>query len=554
MDRGRGRKVFFVAVFAALVALPAPASAVLSGTNGRIVFVSGRGAAANDDSTAKLFLRPMVGGFPIGPVEPIPTATGANQHRHPTWSPDRTMIAYAHGNNNCRPDPVGMQPESTNCAIFTLDLTDPNATPQPITGQDNIADDRPAWSPDGTRIAYETELADNSGQEDIVIDEAPFGSPDLNLTNTTTAGAFDGKPAWTPDSQTLYYVIGNPNTAGEMRIVSEPAGGGSVTNITTAGAPAEFQPSISPDGTRMCFTKGSVFGGSDARVNVALANGGGQTELPGTSGVASYNCTWSPNGTRIAYVQGVFTQGNLVVENSDASGNNFFTLENTAMHFDGNPDWAPDGRPACEDETVNTTINTPVSIPVDCPDTGPEYEHTDVLGLILTRDDEPSNGIISPDFDDPAFPLPASITYTPNAGFVGTDSFRLSSIDFLNFGDRVGTITINVQLFGRTLTLDANKNKVKKGKRVIFSGDVNASGNAGACEANQTIELQRKKPTQTTFTIFQQLQTDSAGGFSLKTKVKKTREYRAVLGENQECEDATSNTEKVKVKKKKKKK
>jgi Big-like domain-containing protein/WD40 repeat protein len=550
--QGRPRWGLLVgASLAALAALPATASAVLSGTNGRIVFASGRGATAGDDSTAKLFLRPTIGSIGAGTASPIPTATGANQHRHPTWAPDRTMIAYAHGDNNCRPDDVGMQPESTNCALYVLDLTDPNATPQNITGIDNIADDRPAWSPDGTKIAYETELADNSGQEDIVIDEAPFGSPDLNLTNT--AGAFDGKPAWTPDSQTLYYVIGNPNTAGEMRIVSEPAGGGSVTNITVAGAPAEFQPSISPDGTRMCFTRGSTFGASDARVIVALANGGGSVELPGTSGVASYNCTWSPDGTKIAYVQGVFTQGDLVMENSDASGNNFFVLENTASHFDGNPDWAPDGRPHCEDATVTTTVNTPVQVPVACPDTGPEYEQTDVRAVYDTN---PSNGTVSPDPNDPnfvAFLLPTNVTYTPKNNFVGTDTFTVLAFDEVAFAENNATLTINVQRVGRTITLDANKNNVKKGKKVTLSGDVNASANASACEANQTVELQRKKPSQGSFTTFQQLQTNGQGGFSLKTKVKKTFQYEAVLGQTQVCEDATSDTEKVKAKKKKKK-
>jgi hypothetical protein len=105
----------------------------------------------------------------------------------------------------------------------------------------------------------------------------------------------------------------------------------------------------------------------------------------------------------------------------------------------------------------------------------------------------------------------------------------------------------------RTLALDANKNKVKKRKKVTLSGDVNASGNAGTCEANQTIELQRKKPTQTSFTTFQQLQTDGAGGFSLKTKVKKTFEYRAQVSETATCNGQVSNTEKVKVKKKRKK-
>jgi len=103
----------------------------------------------------------------------------------------------------------------------------------------------------------------------------------------------------------------------------------------------------------------------------------------------------------------------------------------------------------------------------------------------------------------------------------------------------------------RTLTLDTNKSKVRKGKKVRFSGQLNASGNEAACEPGQTVELQRKKPSQSTYVTFEQVQTDAAGNFSTKEKVKKTFEYHAEVTESANCNAAASDTEKVKVRKKK---
>jgi hypothetical protein len=101
------------------------------------------------------------------------------------------------------------------------------------------------------------------------------------------------------------------------------------------------------------------------------------------------------------------------------------------------------------------------------------------------------------------------------------------------------------------LTFDANKAKVRKGKKVRFSGEADSPGNEAACESGQTVELQRKRPKQTTFTTFAQVQTDAQGGFSLKKKVRKTFEYRAQVVETGACMAALSSSEKVKVKKKK---
>jgi len=103
----------------------------------------------------------------------------------------------------------------------------------------------------------------------------------------------------------------------------------------------------------------------------------------------------------------------------------------------------------------------------------------------------------------------------------------------------------------RTLILDAEKSKVKKGKKVTLAGQLDALGNEAACEAGQTVELQRKKPSQTVFATVQQLQTTATGNFSAKAKIKKTYEYQAVVAESAECQPGVSNTEKVKVQKKK---
>jgi hypothetical protein len=139
-------------------------------------------------------------------------------------------------------------------------------------------------------------------------------------------------------------------------------------------------------------------------------------------------------------------------------------------------------------------------------------------------------------------------------GFVGLFNADVEpDCDSDGFGDETQDPSLfggNCPIRGRILTLDANKNKVKKGKTVILSGLVTELTRQGECQAVQTVDLQRKKPSQSTFTTVEQLQTDTGGNFSTKRKVKKTFEYRAQVPETATCAGQTSNTEKVKVRKK----
>ena len=85
-----------------------------------------------------------------------------------------------------------------------MDLITNTDTPITITS-DSLSADRPAWSPDGTRIAYEHQPTDNSAERDIRV-QALAGLPaPLDLTS---GAPIESKPAWSPDSQTLYYSVG----------------------------------------------------------------------------------------------------------------------------------------------------------------------------------------------------------------------------------------------------------------------------------------------------------------------------------------------------------
>jgi hypothetical protein len=293
----------------------------------------------------------------------------------------------------------------------------------------------------------------------------------------------------------------------------------------------------------MCFTRGTGSGfNSTARVRVALANGGGQMELPGNLGVAGYNCTWSPDGIKIVYVQGTFSTGDLWMENSDLSGG-LQSLETTTARFDGNPDWAPDGRPRCEDQTVNTKVNTPVQVPLSCEDTGPAYERADLIGFVPSEA-RPSSGAVD---SDPR-PLPSSVTYTPNAGFTGTDSFKVRSLDQVSFGNRDGTVTVNVrkQLNGFEI-VDVKKKKKKGTAELTVSVDEGPGQLALGSKKIKAVEA----PVGAGENITQTLLVKAIGKAKRKLKKKGKAKVTAGVTYSPDLGDPSTESRKIGLKRKK---
>jgi Tol biopolymer transport system component len=427
------RTLSLLLAVAALAAVPATAAAVLSGENGRIVLASGR---ASGDPTALLYLLPVPSNSVGGGTISSPITPPGGQYRHPTWSPDRTKIAYANGNSVTGVFDIFVQDLAAGTGPVQIT---PTETPV------NLSADRPAWSPDGTRIVYEHQPAAASADRQLRVQPANDLQPPFTTTDLTTAGApFEGKPAWSPDSATVYFHRGDPNTATNADIYRKPAAGGTETLAVSDSGISEFQPSISPDGTKICYTLSINGFNNTADVvvgNITTPPSGGLI-VSKTAMVGDYNCTWSPDGQMIAYVNGTFSSGRLVMVRADNTSPLEIELAQDpgGNDFDGNPDWAPDGRPDCPDRTVNTARNTAVTFTVECTDTGPAYERSDVREF---ADTQPASGTLTQTGG-----AGASFTYTPATGFTGTVTFLVNSFDALGFGTDKATVAINVQAPG----------------------------------------------------------------------------------------------------------
>ena len=202
---------FLLALLMALL-LAVPAEAVLSGRNGRIAFTSGR-EGANDDLAQIYAINPVNPQFGVGSPLSIPGV----QNRHASWSPDRTKLVFASGS-----------PGTLATEQYDLYVRDFTANPPTITALDasealdNLSSDHPAWSPDGTRVAYEAQPVDNSTERDIKVKSVNTSADGVNLT-TANAAPFQLKPAWSPDSTEIYFASSPTPPPGACLLYTSPS-------------------------------------------------------------------------------------------------------------------------------------------------------------------------------------------------------------------------------------------------------------------------------------------------------------------------------------------
>ena len=226
--------------------------------------------------------------------------SGAGSNYWPAWSPDGSKIAFTSNRD-----------DSDEIWVMNYD-----GSYQARLTSNSVYDGRPAWSPDGTKIAYTSSV---DGNREIYVMNAD-GSGKTNLTNHP---ALDQHPTWSPGGGKIAFMT---ERNGFKQIYVMEADGSNPVSLTTSLIGHPNEPAWSRDGTKIAY--------SCTGICVMNADGSGQRQL--LSGFALYP-TWSPDGTRLAFM-GWESGADIFLINLDGSG-----LLNITQHAgdDRRPSWSP---------------------------------------------------------------------------------------------------------------------------------------------------------------------------------------------------------------------
>jgi WD40-like Beta Propeller Repeat len=218
-------------------------------------------------------------------------------------------------------------PPYSRTVISTINSDGTNLATIPIRPGHN--NNFPAWSPDGTKIAF----ASSQGQLKVYVMEAD-GSGLRRITDSPTT-TYESDPAWSPDGKRLAF------SRGRGDIYTIKVDGTGLRQLTDTKEANEVEPAWSPDGEKIAFTK-YVITGDQRRFNVDIftmnaADGSQQRNLTQTLQGQATGPDWSPDGKEIAFSS---TSDIFLMK---ANGTGHTNLTNNPAN-DEYPTWSPDGK------------------------------------------------------------------------------------------------------------------------------------------------------------------------------------------------------------------
>ena len=227
----------------------------------------------------------------------------------PAWSPDGTKIAFSRS-------------DGQRYQVFVMNAD--GSDPVQITHGDNSASDA-AWSPDGRRIAF---TRCSAGSCDIYVMNAD-GSGEERLTHGERPGEQD--PTWSPDGGRIAFT--------DIEGIVVMSADGQDWTWVTDGPADDSNPDWSPDGRQIAFD--SSRGLWDGDIYLVSPDGSPMTNLTDSPPLDS-NPSWSPDGSRIAFMRkrNRHVEARLFVMDADGSSQTNLRAIGDAY---SRPSWSPDG-------------------------------------------------------------------------------------------------------------------------------------------------------------------------------------------------------------------
>ena len=251
----------------------------------------------------------------------------------PTWSPDRSEILFTsqlHGGEE---------------EVYVMDADGSNMRRLTNTPGDNTSSWAADWSPDGEQIVFNSNRDGSDlgwdGEELYVM--AADGS---NVRRLTRRLGFDSSPAWSPDGTKIAFMrsaVGEQEGRSDIYVI-QPDG----TNLQRLTRDARAgRPSWSPDGERIAFmsarsNRKQAYDGAEYEIFVMDADGTNIQRLTHRP-YADGHPDWSPDGTKIVFTvygdqEGTGNSDEHGIYVMDADGTNVRRL--TALgRPQGHPNW-----------------------------------------------------------------------------------------------------------------------------------------------------------------------------------------------------------------------
>ncbi len=195
-------------------------------------------------------------------------------------------------------------------------------------------DGTPVWSPDGSRIAFQSF---REGHSQIYI----MGADGRNQVNISNSESHDEHPFWSADGKRILFCSDRTRTKGKednnIDIFEMNADGSHVRQITKTPE-VETYASWSPDGKKIVCRK--ILKNGDWEIVVMNSDGSNPENISNQDGIDGWP-VWSPDGKSIAYASEYGDHTRIFAVNAD--GTNKTRISDDAPLDDRQPWWHPDG-------------------------------------------------------------------------------------------------------------------------------------------------------------------------------------------------------------------